>query len=950
MKAKHSRKQSLYPRRSILFVLLFAFRAATAQPPDPAPLSIHALESALHRDVVLSPRPGRQELSPLAPREAAIRTHTVFGFYPYWAADFSQVRFADLTHLAVFSVETNGSGQLVNLRGWPNGPLIEKAHQNGVRVVLVCTLFDAAQIQSLLSSSSARTALIANLRDQVLRGGADGVNIDFEGVPGAQKANLVGFMSELAAVIRAAVPEAHISIDTPAVDWSNAYDYLALAQICDALMIMAYDYHYRGSAEPGPVAPLSPSPVLGSLCVRSTLSAYLARVGTALSRKLILGVPYYGYDWPAESEALNARALGSAVAKYYNVASKEAVLYGRRWESLSAVPWYAYRTTQTHQVWYDDPESLARKYDLVFQQNLQGIGIWALTYDSNTTELWSLLEETFLPTSLPEAPELDVPAVFFDTRGLPAALRARGSVAAASFEICVGTKAGEKDIADFRNVGLGPQLFLQGPTLSSGKTYYLTARSLDRRGVAGPAGSSVAVRLDATLAAEKKVLPGWTSTQEAFTGLAAVNRTADNQAILGRVRSAEGDREVLFSWVLPPGRQQAHVLSETAWFGGETSGKEGWLEIAHLPDCFRSLFLTGDTEASRFLDGGPLQEAAADLVFPELDGGSALLHLANPNREAATLRMVLEKPDGLQSAAIRTLSGGELLTVRVADLFPELSGSPGAAPGGASVLGVPFLRIAARPAVAGSITLRRQQDTAELFPADPGRAILRSGVFSYVPAGSGYCGLSSLVNPGSTALTVEISRATGAPAPSILWKIPPNTGVRADLTALFPPGTDESAAIALRVTQGDGLIGNLLILSQDGRRMTALPLEPGPSSHFLFPHLAQSQGFWTGVSLANPEKEPVETVLEAFDGGGLSLGKASQALNPGERKTGLVHQWIKASAGISSGRLEIRASRPFLAAEIFGSDSLSFIAAVAGREESGQAKLAAPLPADGSFP
>jgi len=37
-------------------------------------------------------------------------------------------------------VEANGYGQFTNLRGWPNFPLIQEAHNSKVRVVLVCTL------------------------------------------------------------------------------------------------------------------------------------------------------------------------------------------------------------------------------------------------------------------------------------------------------------------------------------------------------------------------------------------------------------------------------------------------------------------------------------------------------------------------------------------------------------------------------------------------------------------------------------------------------------------------------------------------------------------------------------------------------------------------------------------------------------------------------------------
>ena len=47
-----------------------------------------------------------------------------------------------------------------------------------------------------------------------------------------------------------------ITMATPAIDWSNAWDYESLAEITDGLFIMGYNYFYSGSSNAGPVAPL----------------------------------------------------------------------------------------------------------------------------------------------------------------------------------------------------------------------------------------------------------------------------------------------------------------------------------------------------------------------------------------------------------------------------------------------------------------------------------------------------------------------------------------------------------------------------------------------------------------------------------------------------------------------------------------------------------------------
>jgi len=160
--AKHDRAARLFIMAAA-GALLTGNAAFSRQIVLPEHKSIHQIESEAHCDFVpRSVKTGRRMLS-LSPSQPPNRTRTVFGFYPYRAPGFSELRFRDLTHLAVFSAEASGSGQWVNLRGWPNGPLIQAAHDANVRVVLVCTLFSAGQLDILLSSPGARQALIGNI-------------------------------------------------------------------------------------------------------------------------------------------------------------------------------------------------------------------------------------------------------------------------------------------------------------------------------------------------------------------------------------------------------------------------------------------------------------------------------------------------------------------------------------------------------------------------------------------------------------------------------------------------------------------------------------------------------------------------------------------------------------------------------------------------------------------
>ena len=339
---------------------------------------------------------------PLQSRRTA-PSREVFGYHPYWMETaWQSYNFNLLSTIAYFGLETNGSGNIVDHHGWPVTSLINEAHSYGTEVSLVVILFNSDNIAQLLSNPSNRQTLINNLLAEVNDAGADGVNIDFEGVPSSQRDNLTTFMTDLTAAFHEANPASQVTMATPAVDWSNAFDYDALANACDGLMIMGYAYHWSGSSVAGPVSPLTG---WGTYNVTWTVNDYLNETGNDRD-KIILGLPYYGYEWPTTSGSAGASTTGSGDAKFYSEAIALAESYGPLWNDESQTPWYRYQdgNNNWHQGWYDDSSSLSLKYELAIDEDLLGIGIWALGYDGTEPELWGALADHFGATAPPITP------------------------------------------------------------------------------------------------------------------------------------------------------------------------------------------------------------------------------------------------------------------------------------------------------------------------------------------------------------------------------------------------------------------------------------------------------------------------------------------------------------------------------------------------------------------
>jgi len=363
---------------------------------DLQPVSPHKADWQQMRDMPTHPDLLRPSTPSSAPRGAlSAPCSTVFGFLPYWESS-ANIRYDLITHLACFSVEVNSDGSLGNDHGWPWTSVINEAHANGVKVILVATLFNGSAIDTLISSPTNRANFFANIKAKMLEGNADGLNIDFEsGTTWQDEIN--DFMAELTAYLHTEIPGCEVTIDGPAVNWSNRWDLGGLAASCDGIFIMGYAFAGSWSSATGANAPLTG----GSINITDTVLDEYADALASHPEKLILGLPYYGHEWVTSSSAAGASVTSFVGSTRFRDDQVTVQNFGRLWHTTSQTPWYRWQDGSSwRQIWYDDAESLGLKFDLAVNQGLQGIGMWALNYDGARPELWDAIEARFacIPT------------------------------------------------------------------------------------------------------------------------------------------------------------------------------------------------------------------------------------------------------------------------------------------------------------------------------------------------------------------------------------------------------------------------------------------------------------------------------------------------------------------------------------------------------------------------
>lgn len=357
-------------------------------------------------------------LHPLTPLTQGKSQKEVFGFAPHWTLNkLDNIDFSVLTTLAYFGVDVDGEGRLDKSgNGYETfmsrqaTDLFRKAHASGTRVVLTVTQMTDEQILTLMDSEPAQSRAIDEIVAAVRQRGIDGINVDMEytGDPGQYyRDRFSDFIANLAQRMHQEIPASKVTVSVyaSAVKDPKIYDIKALGRNSDGIFMMAYDFAVAGSDNAIPTDPLY-GHQSGKYWydIASAVNDFLSRVSPD---KIILGVPYYGYNYAVEEPEVKAATLpywyGSPATQTYSNAQASINPdmpgidgYKEGWDPEGQVPYKAYFIDGVwRMIFLDDTRSLSLKYDFAIQKKLAGVGIWALGFDHGKRELWDVLAQKF---------------------------------------------------------------------------------------------------------------------------------------------------------------------------------------------------------------------------------------------------------------------------------------------------------------------------------------------------------------------------------------------------------------------------------------------------------------------------------------------------------------------------------------------------------------------------
>lgn len=279
----------------------------------------------------------------------------------------------------------NTTGENGNTWRVPDGSqdAVDAFAQAGVPANLAVQMTDQTAAQAILPDPSARAEVVRQLTAQVESGAYAGVTVDFEGMKGeALRNGLTAFVREL----KAALGEKPVYVCVSPVirhggAYFDAYDYRALGDAADKVILMAHDYAAVTMDDASMARGFTTTPVTPFDEIYYALRcATDPETGVSDLDKLALGVSTSGTaGWTlADGRVTNRQANHPAQETILKRLAQPdtTVTYSETYRNPYMV--YLDDSGNTNVLWYENGQSVSDKLALARMFGVTGVSVWRL--------------------------------------------------------------------------------------------------------------------------------------------------------------------------------------------------------------------------------------------------------------------------------------------------------------------------------------------------------------------------------------------------------------------------------------------------------------------------------------------------------------------------------------------------------------------------------------------
>lgn len=330
----------------------------------------------------------------------------VIGFLPYWLINKAKPDYSDyITNLTYFALSIDRDGRIQKLTspveaepGWyalSSGKadnLLKTAKDKGLLLSLAVFSGDHEAIAQLVSNPVVHAQnLVQDILPIMREYGFGELNLDIESTAAASSgaaANFTKFTRELKSQLTPHNISLTVDITGQDLIKKTLINPNEVGQIADHVLVMTYDFHHPGSKVTGAVAPLFGAGVTAEYDVVSAIK----KASDAIpSKKIILGLPLYGYEWETIDDTLGGAVIPGTgmTASTRRIDELLAVCSScsAKFDQVSKESYVIYQDAMTgayHQLFFPDRRSTQAKLEFMEDKKLGGIGLWALGYEDES--------------------------------------------------------------------------------------------------------------------------------------------------------------------------------------------------------------------------------------------------------------------------------------------------------------------------------------------------------------------------------------------------------------------------------------------------------------------------------------------------------------------------------------------------------------------------------------
>lgn len=278
--------------------------------------------------------------------------------------------------------ELNSEGKLQATNHKTKTAITAAAKQANIKIIpVIANNFDPVRVSKVINNSDTSRLFIEELANLATTENYQGFDIDWEEINPADQQSFTLFIQKAAELLHTYNLTLTVSVhpqtgQTSDREVAKAYKLAGLSQTADTIKIMAYDFHNPNS-NPGAITPF--------IELKQVLKFSTSIIPT---EKIILGLPTYGYDWPANGQKGSAVSFLQAqeiIKKYNGQVTRDT-------NSDSLVGNYNF-AENSHQVWFEDAQTINKMVEIARSYGVYQFSFWRLGVED--PEVWGKIKGTF---------------------------------------------------------------------------------------------------------------------------------------------------------------------------------------------------------------------------------------------------------------------------------------------------------------------------------------------------------------------------------------------------------------------------------------------------------------------------------------------------------------------------------------------------------------------------